>query len=154
MYCSRTLVTTFFLTTLCASAAIAQPGAGGVIHRDSVPAPALRHNMVGDPYWDRVSIYIPPSYNREPRRRYPVLYFLHGFDADERALIQGHYQNLNIRLSMDSLIHAGLVKEMIVVMPNARNAFNGSFYTNSPVTGNWEQFIVRDLFKQPRRKAL
>ena len=34
---------------------------------------------------------------------------------------------------------------MIVVMPNARNAFDGSFYTNSPVTGNWEQFIVRDL---------
>jgi S-formylglutathione hydrolase len=152
MYCSRTLVTTFFLTTLCASAAIAQPGAGGVIHRDSVPAPALRHNMVGDPHWDRVSIYIPPSYNREPRRRYPVLYFLHGFDADERALIQGHYQNLNIRLSMDSLIHAGLVKEMIVVMPNARNAFNGSFYTNSPVTGNWEQFIVRDLVNYVDRK--
>jgi enterochelin esterase-like enzyme len=88
--------------------------------------------MVGDPHWDRVSIYLPPSYSRKPGRRYPVLYFLHGFDADDRALIKGAYQNLNIRISMDSLIRAGAVNEMIVVMPNARNAYNGSFYTNSP----------------------
>src|SRR5258706_7200992 len=134
------------------STAFAQPGAGGVIHRDSVPAPALRPNMVRDPRWDRVSIYLPPSYSRAPSRRYPVLYFLHGFDADDRALIKGAYQNLNIRLSMDSLIREGSIEEMIVVMPNARNAFNGSFYTNSPVTGNWEQFIVRDLVNYVDRK--
>jgi S-formylglutathione hydrolase FrmB len=152
MFCSRTLATTFAALSLCSSPVSAQAGAGGVIHRDSVPAPALRHNMVGDPHWDRVSVYIPPSYNREPKRRYPVLYFLHGFDADDRALIQGHYQNLNIRLSMDSLIREGLAKEMIVVMPNARNAFNGSFYTNSPVTGNWAQFIFRDLVNYIDRK--
>jgi S-formylglutathione hydrolase FrmB len=134
------------------SPASAQAGAGGVIHRDSVPAPALRRNMVGDPHYDRVSIYLPPSYSRAPGRRYPVLYFLHGFDADDRALIKGAYQNLNIRLSMDSLIRYGEVNEMIVVMPNARNAYNGSFYTNSPVTGNWEQFIARDLVNYVDRK--
>ncbi len=134
------------------SVAWAQAGAGGVIHRDSVPAPALRHNMVGDPHWDRISVYLPPTYERSLSRRYPVLYFLHGFDADDRALIKGAYQNLNIRLSMDSLIRAGAVGEMIVVMPNARNAFDGSFYTNSPVTGNWEQFIARDLLNFVDRK--
>jgi S-formylglutathione hydrolase FrmB len=53
---------------------------------------------------------------------------------------------------MDSLIRTGDVGEMIVVMPNARNAFDGSFYTNSPVTGNWEQFIVRDLVNYVDRK--
>ena len=125
---------------------------GGVIHRDSVPAPALRRNMIGQPAWDRISIYLPPGYNAGPRRRFPVLYFLHGFDADDRALVKGAYQNLNIRVSMDSLINAGLVQEMIVVMPNARNKYNGSFYTNSPVTGNWEQFITRDLVNYVDRK--
>jgi S-formylglutathione hydrolase FrmB len=108
--------------------------------------------MVGDPHYDRVSIYLPPSYSRSPGRRYPVLYFLHGFDADDRALIKGAYQNLNIRISMDSLIRVGAVKEMIIVMPNARNAYNGSFYTNSPVTGNWAQFIFRDLVNYVDRK--
>ncbi len=145
------LVAALSLSPFC-SPALAQAGAGGVIHRDSVPAPALRHNMVRDPHWDRVSIYLPPSYSRARSRRYPVLYFLHGFDADDRALIKGAYQNLNIRLSMDSLIREGAISEMIVVMPSARNAYNGSFYTNSPVTGNWEQFIVRDLVNYVDRK--
>lgn len=126
--------------------------AQGVVHRDSVPAPALRRNMVGDPAWDQMSIYLPPGYNRLPERRFPVLYFLHGFDADDRALIKGAYQNLNIRVAMDSLVGSGAVREMIIVMPSARNAYNGSFYTNSPVTGNWEQFITRDLVNYVDRK--
>ena len=46
---------------------------------------------------------------------------------------------------MDSLLRVGAAREMIIVMPNARNAFEGSFYANSPVTGRWEDFIVRDL---------
>ena len=57
----------------------------------------------------------------------------------------GVYTNMNTRLSMDSLIREGLVREIIVVTPNARNAFDGSFYRNSVTTGNWEDFIYRDL---------
>jgi S-formylglutathione hydrolase FrmB len=34
---------------------------------------------------------------------------------------------------------------MIVVVPNGRNAYNGSFYANSAVGGNWEDYISRDL---------
>lgn len=59
--------------------------------------------------------------------------------------MRGAYQNLNVRVSMDSLIRSGAVREMIVVTPNARNFFDGSFYMNSPVTGRWEDFIVEDL---------
>jgi S-formylglutathione hydrolase len=153
MYCGRTVALVLIgIAATFGAPLVAAPQGGGVIHRDSVPAPALRRNLVGDPHWNRMSIYLPPGYNTVPRRRFPVLYFLHGFDADDRALVKGAYQNLNIRVSMDSLIKAGLVKEMIVVMPSARNAFNGSFYTNSPVTGNWELFITRDLVNYVDRK--
>ncbi|MEO7503395.1 MAG: alpha/beta hydrolase-fold protein [Gemmatimonadaceae bacterium] len=146
MHCGRAVgVVLIGVAATLAAPPAAAPQGGGVIHRDSVPAPALRRNLIGHPAWDRISIYLPPGYNSLPRRRFPVLYFLHGFDADDRALVKGAYQNLNIRVSMDSLIKAGLVREMIVVMPSARNKYNGSFYTNSPVTGNWEQFITRDL---------
>ena len=34
---------------------------------------------------------------------------------------------------------------MIVVMPNSFNRFGGSMYTNSELTGNWEDFIARDV---------
>ncbi|MEO5579552.1 MAG: alpha/beta hydrolase-fold protein [Gemmatimonadaceae bacterium] len=118
---------------------------GGVTHVDTVPAPSLRVNLVGDPAQRLATVYLPPGYSSHPRRRYPVVYLLHGFAADHRAFIRGAYQNLNIRVSMDSLIRAGLIRDMIVVTPNARTAYDGSFYANSPVTGNWEDFIVRDL---------
>jgi S-formylglutathione hydrolase FrmB len=34
---------------------------------------------------------------------------------------------------------------MILVMPDGSNKFGGSFYTNSITTGNWEDFITREL---------
>jgi S-formylglutathione hydrolase FrmB len=46
---------------------------------------------------------------------------------------------------MDELITKGNSREMIVVAPNGKNAYAGSFYTNSVVTGNWEDYILRDL---------
>src|SRR5438093_2000153 len=92
-----------------------QEWTGGVIHTVTVPAPSLKSNLLGDPETRTTSIYLPPSYRRSHSRRYPVLYLLHGFGAGHTAFIAGNYQNLNIRISMDSLIRSGKVTEMIVV---------------------------------------
>jgi pimeloyl-ACP methyl ester carboxylesterase len=118
---------------------------GGVTHVDTIVAPSLTNNLIGDSNRREVTVYLPPGYATNRHRRYPVVYLLHGFAADHRAFMAGVYSNMNTRLSMDSLIRARLVREMIVVTPNARNAFDGSFYVNSVTTGNWEDFIYRDL---------
>lgn len=118
---------------------------GGITHVDTVVATSLEGNLIGDTNRREVTVYLPPSYSKNRVKRYPVVYLLHGFAANHRAFMAGVYTNMNTRLSMDSLIREGLVKEMIVVTPNARNAFDGSFYRNSPVTGNWEDFVYRDL---------
>jgi S-formylglutathione hydrolase FrmB len=70
---------------------------------------------------------------------------LHGFDSNIRSWTTHGYQDMNLQTTMDTLIAAGAVREMIVVVPNGRNAYLGSFYSNSSVTGGWEDFIVRDL---------
>jgi S-formylglutathione hydrolase FrmB len=46
---------------------------------------------------------------------------------------------------MDDLIKQGKIKEMIVVIPNSLTFMLGSFYFNSTVRGNWEDYIVDDL---------
>jgi hypothetical protein len=46
---------------------------------------------------------------------------------------------------MDSLIESGQVKEMIIVVASGDSKMGGSFYVNSPVTGNWEDHIVKDV---------
>ncbi len=129
-----------------AIAALAQPG-GGVTHTIEVSAPSLRGNLLGDSARRAVSVYLPPEYSAQPGRRFPVIYLLHGFSADHKAFIRGAYQDLNVRISMDSLIAAGKAQPMIVVTPNARNLFDGSFYANSPTTGNWEDFVAKDLVR-------
>lgn len=118
---------------------------GGVTHVDTIDAPSLRGNLIGDLTRRSITVYLPPSYSQNRRKRYPVVYLLHGFSASHRAFVGGVYSNMNMRLSMDSLIRQQLVKEMIVVTPNADNAFDGSFYVNSPTTGNWEDYIYKDV---------
>ena len=125
---------------------------GGITHVDTIPAPSLRNNLLGDPDKRLATVYLPPSYARNLRKRYPVIYLLHGFDADHRAFMKGAYENMNTRSTMDSLIRAGLSKEMIVVTPNARNFFDGGFYANSSAAGNWEDFITRDLVRYMDRR--
>ena len=141
----RSIVAFAAFTFLAAGMASAQGWKGGVTHVDTIVAPSLKKNLIGDTNRRAVTVYLPPGYSKNPRKRYPVVYLLHGFAADHRAFMAGVYSNMDTRLSMDSLINGGLVKEMIVVTPNARNAFDGSFYANSITTGNWEDFIYRDL---------
>jgi S-formylglutathione hydrolase len=133
----------FLLLAAAVNTATAQ--SGGVTHVDTIVAPSLAGNLIGDTNRREVTVYLPPSYSKNRAKRYPVVYLLHGFAANHRAFMAGVYTNMNTRLSMDSLIREGLVREMIVVTPNARNAFDGSFYRNSVTTGNWEDFVYRDL---------
>jgi S-formylglutathione hydrolase FrmB len=47
--------------------------------------------------------------------------------------------------SSEVWLQEGKVKEMILVMPNAHNKLRGSLYTNSGTTGNWADYIAKDL---------
>ncbi len=104
-----------------------------------IPAPSLEGNLLGDDTEQYVQVYLPPSY-ASSNKRYPVVYFLPGFGSDPHGK--------NSYFSAEALAAAmsrGEIMEMIVVEPNGANLLHGSFYVNSPVTGNWEDFIVQDV---------
>lgn len=122
------------------------PGQGTLVV-DSVFSRGLEGNVVGDSPTRRVLVYLPPSYSREPARRYPVLYMLHGATSTPEEWLTGIYQGMNLQLTLDSLIAAGAASEFIAVMPDANNALEAGFYTNSPATGNWQDFVVQDLVR-------
>jgi S-formylglutathione hydrolase FrmB len=109
-----------------------------------VSSSALKGNLLGDPVEQTVDVYLPPSYETSPAKRYPTIYLLHGYSGGIKDWTDG-YQGMGIRQMMDELIRSGTIREMIVVVPNGANAYLGSFYTNSVVTGNWEDYIYRDL---------
>jgi S-formylglutathione hydrolase len=90
-------------------------------------------------------VYLPPSYARNPQRRYPVLYLLHGFtDSDSRWFGLDGKHFVNVQNAVDRA-YANGAPELVVVMPNAFTKFQGSMYSSSAAIGNWEAFVTRDL---------
>ena len=136
------------LCTLFSSGTLSQQGVAPTttsrLLQLKVPAPSLKENILGDPTEQPIYVYLPLGYDGSTKR-YPTLYLLHGFTANSSVWINGAYQGMKLQTLMDDSIKNGKVREMIVVAANGSNAYKGSFYTNSPVTGNWEDFIVRDL---------
>lgn len=102
-----------------------------------ISAPSLKENLVGEAAERTIQVYLPPSYGIQDRR-FPVVYYLPGYG--DSGMI-----GFNLPESMDRLINDGKLNEMIVVVVNGTNKLGGSFYVNSPVTGNWEDFIVQDV---------
>ena len=83
---------------------------------------ANQHGTVSHPWYDskilgisrRLTVYTPYGYENNPKKKYPVLYLLHGAGGDEEAWISmGRTAQI-----LDNLIEKGLAEPMIVVMPN------------------------------------
>ena len=117
------------------------PGAAPVVkQRIKVHGASLEGNLEGDSPDRDVIVYLPPSYAKSPRRRYPVVYALHGYSiSNEKWTTEIHTPQ-----TVEGAFATG-TPEMIVVLANAQTLHNGSMYSNSPTTGNWEDFMAHDL---------
>lgn len=132
---------------LAVAVAVAPPAlrAQGTLVTDTVMSPGLAGNVVGASSRRPVVVYLPPSYRSDSARRYPVLYMLHGATSVPEEWLDGTYDGLQLPAVLDSLIAARAIPELIAVMPNSDIALGSNWYVNSPVLGNWEDFIVRDV---------
>jgi hypothetical protein len=52
---------------------------------------------------------------------------------------------MDLNQILNDLINDGTIQPIIVVTPSCYNYFYGSWYANSSVNGNWEDFIVQDV---------
>ncbi len=104
----------------------------------------LRDNAAGDPYVRRVPVYLPPSYDESPSRRYPVVFVLTGFTGRGRMLLNDNPWSPSLDERMDQLIEAGS-PEMILVMPDCFTRFGGSQYLDSSATGRYETHLLEEL---------
>jgi enterochelin esterase-like enzyme len=130
---------------MAAAAGFSQTPAKGTLERIKVHGKGLEGNLEGDSPDRDVSVYLPPSYGTAKRARYPVIYMLHGFtDSDEQWMgFKKHW--INLHEVLDRAIEKNESREMIVVMPNAYTRYAGSMYSNSVTTGNWEDYVAKEL---------
>ncbi len=116
---------------------------GNIICR-SLHAPSLSGNIMGVADDQQLAIYLPPSYGNTSRR-FPVLYFLPNFKTDLWRYTGATFQGFRFDQAMARQLKAGAANEMIIVIPNTVHFLGDSWYRNSPLTGNWEDFVVKDL---------
>jgi S-formylglutathione hydrolase len=112
----------------------------GKIELIKVHGQSLEGNLEGDSPDRDVFVYLPPSYATEPNRRYPVVYTLHGYGLHAQQWIG--FANWG---ALERDVAAGTAKEMILVAPDAYTLQNGSFYSTSKATGDWETYVAVDL---------
>jgi S-formylglutathione hydrolase len=138
-----------FLVSLVFAAVVFSQTPGQSIHHGSVErikvhGASLEGNLEGDPADRDVSVYLPSSYQLGNQQRYPTLYLLHGFTDSDSVWFGDQHKFVNATAAADRAFSSG-TREMIVVMPNAYTRYFGAMYSNSVTTGNWEDFIARDL---------
>jgi S-formylglutathione hydrolase FrmB len=117
------------------------PGAKPVtVEHIKVHGESLEGNLEGDAVDRDVIVFLPPSYDKEKHRRYPVIYALHGYSIGAEQWTH----EIHVPQTIEGAFAEG-AKEMIVVLPDSKTVHNGSMYSSSVTTGDFERFISHDL---------
>jgi enterochelin esterase-like enzyme len=117
------------------------PGAKPVtVEHVKIHGKALEGNLERNAVDRAVLVFLPPSYAREKSRRYPVVYALHGYSIGAEQWSK----EIHVPQTIEGAFAQG-TKEMIVVLPDSKTVHNGSMYSSSVTTGDFERFIAHDV---------
>lgn len=116
---------------------LARPAAASTAAENTGRAECLsvQSKILGDkvPY----CVLLPPSYDTDKNRRFPILYFLHGLGDNEQSFVRSGGWNLT-----EDLWERGKLSEFLIVTP----AGGASFYINShDGRSRYEDFLLREF---------
>jgi enterochelin esterase-like enzyme len=117
------------------------PGAKPVnVQRIQIHGPSLEGNLEGNAATRDALVFLPPGYEKDKRRRYPVVYALHGYSIGAEQWSK----EIHAPQTLEGAFAQGAA-EMIVVLPDSKTAHNGSMYSSSVTTGDFENYVARDV---------
>jgi enterochelin esterase-like enzyme len=111
-----------------------------VVERIKIHGKALEGNLEGNAVDRDAIVFLPPSYNQSRTRRYPVVYALHGYSIGAEQWTH----EIHVPQTIEGAFAKG-AHEMIVVLPDSKTVHNGSMYSSSVTTGDFENYVARDV---------
>ena len=146
----KAILSSAFIIAALASASLAQvktevpPVVAGAkpfaVERIKIHGAALEGNLEGDAVDRDAIVFLPPTYATQKARRYPVVYALHGYSIGAEQWSK----EIHVPQTIEGAIALG-AQEMIVVLPDSKTVHNGSMYSSSVTTGDFERFIAHDV---------
>jgi enterochelin esterase-like enzyme len=117
------------------------PGAKPVtVEHIKIHGAALEGNLEGDEVDREAIVFLPPSYAAQKTRRYPVVYALHGYSIGAEQWTK----EIHVPQTIEGAFAKG-APDMIVVLPDSKTVHNGSMYSSSPTTGDFEKYVAHDV---------
>jgi hypothetical protein len=117
----------------------------GRVERLPVDSGCLRGNLLGDPHVRELPVYLPPGYDDEPERRYPVAFYLTGYMGVGESKLGWKAWGRDFAGRLDRMIGSGALGPMIVVFPDCFTLLGGSQYINSSVVGDYDDHLNHEL---------
>jgi len=90
-------------------------------------------------------IYLPPGYDDDPKRRYPVIYVLAGHGGSGPLMLAPSAWGESFPERIDRLIVSGAMPPVIAVLPDCWTIFGGAQYINSTALGRYEDYLTDEL---------
>jgi len=110
------------------------------VERIKIHGAALEGNLEGDAVDREAFVFLPPSYEKDKKRRYPVVYALHGYSIGAEQWTH----EIHVPQTIEGAVAKGS-REMIVVLPDSKTIYNGSMYSSSATTGDFEKYVWSDV---------
>ncbi|MDT8408645.1 MAG: alpha/beta hydrolase-fold protein [Wenzhouxiangellaceae bacterium] len=109
-------------------------------------------NPLNDPFERSISIYLPPNYDVDSSRRYPVLWSLAAYTSSGQAQIAWRNHGENLPQRLDRLIDAGKLAPVVCVMPDSYTSLGGNQFVDSPALGRYASHLVDELLPEVDRR--
>jgi S-formylglutathione hydrolase FrmB len=123
-------------------ASVTAAPASARVEKITVHGKSLEGNLEGNSADRTVLVLLPPSYDTAKNRRYPVVYFLHGYNSEAEGTVAWTKMEERHKAAM-----AATGREFIVVAPDNSTLLKGSMYSDSVTVGNFETFTAEELVR-------
>jgi len=117
----------------------------GRVETPYLDSKVLQGNLPGDLTERMLPIYLPPGYDDNPTKRYPVIYILAGHGGSGPWTLNVVPWGESYSERIDRLIRTEKMGPAIFVLPDCFTIFGGAQYINTSALGLYEDYLNDEL---------
>lgn len=116
----------------------------GSLESIEINSGALAGNLLGDPPRRSTSVYLPPGYD-STESDFPLIVYLGAYTSSAPKKVGWRAFEENIPQRLERLVREERMGPVVMAFPDSFTSLGGNQFVNSPVTGNWEDYLLAEL---------